>query len=523
MLPAARFAFCDHCGLYRPVAAETVTGHLCADCLNRCPTCDHCGVHAPRLYSASLDFGSPSNFCADCADLFAPCEHCGNAMPHGALTEARDRYGATTTVCPDCFAKDYAQCDCCAEYYPTESLTTVSDGSLVCEDCLSDSYFFCDHCEEWHEESAACNVHNSDGETIYVCEDCRDRHFTRCDDCGAYYPDGDMQRTEDGNYICPECRESGNYAYCERCGDLCYIDNVEYIEETDGYLCHYCAETYERENGCGDLLHEYSYKPKNTFFRTDADTPGAALYFGVELELSHSDTCTRKENFRACHDILNPGEEEENIYTKTDSTLNNGFEIVSHPRTLSSWHAFAPTLQEYFDQAAEYTRGDRDGLHVHISRRGMSEAHMLRFSAFINAVQDELMPIARRRSEWGAYADHPKTAGDCKSIRHHQSRYSAVNWRNSSTVELRIFRATIDLREFMAAVEFAHAAYQFTKYCTTMQILRGDPWALFLSFIASYPQKYANLIGLLRDAYSNPEASKPEFFAALGKEKRRAA
>lgn len=537
-LPAI-FSPCVHCGA--PAAYFTTRRgvHFCAVCAGdptycaadfgapdfipttivpRLPhVCHRC--HVPL---ADLDYETASGafICEDCAKaFFLPCDECGFYFPRGIMTDALDSRGNGVYICPDCRDSEYAACDCCGCYVPEDTLRETADGDMVCETCQEEDYFYCEDCEELIPRADACVVHNERGEDIYVCEDCRDRHFTRCDDCREYFPDDAVFRTVSGDHVCEDCRE--NYCFCERCRELVPDSDIEYIEEEGGYFCSTCAAELDP---CGERLHEYGYKPSPRFHHTDADVPGRSLFFGIELELSHASREDCGADFSACHDILNPSEDAENIYTKKDSTLERGFEIVSHPRTLSSWHEFAPTLQEYFDQAAEYTRGDRDGLHVHISRKGMTEAHALRFGAFINACQDELMPIARRRSEWGAYADKPKTGAACKCLRYTGNRYRAVNWCNAATVELRIFRATIDLTEFMAAVEFSHAAYQFTKrYCNIMQLLRGEAWPAFLAYLRDNAEKYGALISLLRDSYGNPAAPRPEFFAALGKEKRAAA
>ena len=92
------------------------------------------------------------------------------------------------------------------------------------------------------------------------------------------------------------------------------------------------------------------------------------------------------------------------------------------------------------DEAREYTTGDRDGLHIHLSKKGMTDSHKVRFGAFVAEYQNEIVTIARRRSDWSTYIDRATNGREAAAMAsNHGSRYEAVNWYNPSTVELRIF------------------------------------------------------------------------------------
>jgi hypothetical protein len=43
------------------------------------------------------------------------------------------------------------------------------------------------------------------------------------------------------------------------------------------------------------------------------------------------------------------------------------------------------------------------------------------------------------------------------------SRYRALNWQNDHTVEFRMFRGTLRFESIMACLEFAYAAWHFTR------------------------------------------------------------
>ena len=42
-------------------------------------------------------------------------------------------------------------------------------------------------------------------------------------------------------------------------------------------------------------------------------------------------------------------------------------------------------------------------------------------------------------------------------------RYVAVNLRNNATIEIRIFRGTLNFNSFMKNIEFAHSVFMYTK------------------------------------------------------------
>jgi hypothetical protein len=199
------------------------------------------------------------------------------------------------------------------------------------------------------------------------------------------------------------------------------------------------------------------------------------LYFGFELEIevsaSISEACDAVDGFSY-------------LYMKSDSSISHGFEIVSHPGTLNYWHqeekAIAPLLLELKSMGCN---AESQGLHVHISKGLMQEGHRIRFQSFFDANR-VLLPKVARRSECG-YSKH-KDLSRCnwKNAVHNPDPYQAVNWQNSKTVEIRMFRGTLKIDELMASIEFCHAVYQFTKDQVSLAtIANGDSWKPFRNFI----------------------------------------
>lgn len=168
-------------------------------------------------------------------------------------------------------------CANCGAEHPIDEMFQV-ENDWLCEDCADRLTVICDHCaERVYEENAV------EDDTHTLCEHCFDEYYVRCDDCGRIihrdraYWDGD------------------DNAYCVSCWD------------------EHC-----------NIIHEYSYTPDLVFH-------GKGLrHFGVELEID--DGGTVNSNAQKLLDIAN--KDAENLYIKTDGSLDEGLELVTHPMTL---------------------------------------------------------------------------------------------------------------------------------------------------------------------------------------------
>ena len=158
------------------------------------------------------------------------------------------------------------------------------DDYRLCDYCFDATTVICDCCDKriWNDDNVG------DYETR-LCQNCYEKHYTRCGDCGIVI----------------------NYDTAHR------FEGNEY----DSY-CYYCYSK-PRENVA---IHNYSYKPAPIFYGDAA----VNRYFGVELEIDDGG----KENDNAYHLLQVANRTAETIYIKTDGSLNNGFEIVTHPMTL---------------------------------------------------------------------------------------------------------------------------------------------------------------------------------------------
>ena len=138
-------------------------------------------------------------------------------------------------------------------------------------------------------------------------------------------------------------------------------------------------EISEHFNGDEDqemnFIHSYGYKPAPNFKRCTCEDAKRIRYYGVELEID--DGGYSDDN---AEDILyeanGKSDDEELLYIKTDGSLKEGMELVSHPcsilyhRTIFSWERIAQRARSL--GYSSHNAGTC-GLHFHISRDKLVE------------------------------------------------------------------------------------------------------------------------------------------------------
>src|SRR3990167_6764257 len=100
-----------------------------------------------------------------------------------------------------------------------------------------------DHCQDCEAQFDSSNPRNEVARLHYVCQNCRNDNYVQCNGCEAIYNnDDDMIGTENGDYFCSSCRDSGDLCFrCEDC-DVWYSgDDSSYIEDY-GDICNSCYE-----------------------------------------------------------------------------------------------------------------------------------------------------------------------------------------------------------------------------------------------------------------------------------------
>jgi hypothetical protein len=147
---------------------------------------------------------------------------------------------------------------------------------------------------------------------------------------------------------------------------------------------------------------------------------------------------------------------------------------------------------------------------------------MHRFLNLIYSNQDFYEKLAgREQSRWATFDDimsvevkrdeHGNRMTDEEGFTLHQSkrsiasklqggggsteRYSAVNTRNRETLEMRIFRGTVNQDTVKAHLDLAHASVEYTRTMTVKDIRNGALSAdAFMWYIIQNVELYSNLV-----------------------------
>ena len=160
-------------------------------------------------------------------------------------------------------------------------------------------------------------------------------------------------------------------------------------------------------------------------------------------------------NARHLLDIAN-GSGREHLYCKHDGSLEDGFELVTHPMTLD-YHQkdmpWAAVLSAAVEMGYLSHRIGTCGLHIYVNRSAFGEAEetqdiaIARVLYFFEKHWEELLKFSRRTQrqleQWAdryGYRDQPKDILDHAKKGRHAGRYTCVNLTNRNTVEFRIFR-----------------------------------------------------------------------------------
>jgi len=231
------------------------------------------------------------------------------------------------------------------------------DGKVMCETCFENLTSVCRHCGErlWNDE-------NNGDSNFVLCQRCYDNHYTTC----------------------------------ERCGMVIHYDSALYFDDDDNPYCHSCYEIESKDQS----IHDYNYKPEPIFYGNDD------MYMGVELEIDHGG-----ESSDSADELLYIANfPNERMYMKHDGSIEDGFEMVTHPMSLD-YHKKEMPWGKVFDKALEMGyrshKTSTCGLHIHVSRDALGFDHdaqeevIARIVYFVEAHWNELLRLSKKsRKVW---------------------------------------------------------------------------------------------------------------------------
>ena len=339
---------------------------------------------------------------------------------------------------------NHEHCDSCGTLYPSGQLIEF-DGQHLCPDCLNSATVVCSRCGEriWRDENAG-------DDNTPLCQSCYDRFYLSCSRCGRIIHQD----------------------------DACYADG-----DDDDPLCPDCFSRLRSNRA----IQDYYYKPEPIFYGK------GNRFFGVELEIDGGGELDN--NAREILSAAN-GSGLEHLYCKHDGSLDDGFELATHPMTLDyhmtemPWGAVLRRAVEldYFSHQANTC-----GLHIHVNRNAfgdtehVQDACIARILYFFEKHWEELLKFSRRTQHqlerWAArygYKERPMDILDHAKKGGHGGRYTCVNLQNTDTIEFRIFRGTLKLNTLFATLQFVDRICDVALYLTDDD-LKAMSWTTFVS------------------------------------------
>ena len=316
-----------------------------------------------------------------------------------------------------------------------------------------------------------------------ICEICL-INFERCDWCGELTKKDEIEVDNRGVKLCRNCREGAEE--CDMCG--------AFTNYGDG-VCRSCR--YE-------IIRSYDYIPPEYVLHGEG-----TIFYGIELEVDKFETST----LRIATDFRKNFSKNETVFHITsDGSLYEGLEFVFHPRTLKSWKIFEKDFQMMINHVLEY--GGRAfetntcGLHVHRSRKDLSEIDICKIVTFLVRFKKENTEIAQRYS--ANYAsfyyndDIHENSCNLKYIYRRKDelgneKYVVLNLCHENTIEFRLFKGTLKIPTILAYIEFCDATVEFVRGESMVSIVnheRSKIWKKFSCFVNSR-KKYRNLKNLM--------------------------
>lgn len=368
-----------------------------------------------------------------------------------------------------------------AEYYGTPYTHDVVRHLKLINDCQScGSSYIPEDPNGCTTINLATDYSSAGSPPVYsVCRSCLGTEYTQCLTCTYYYSHGAYPQ-------CPNCHR---VVRCNGCG--CNVEETTCRNYFD--YCSYCSSnlTYVP-------IRNYSFTPPETTFMGN----DSKLYFGIEVEVESPLLEPQK-----CAALVTE-DGDGFFYCKADSSIDCGLEIVSVPFTFKYFQDNPDKFNNIF-RLRSYkcnSKNDTCGMHIHLSADAFTSLHLLKFMNLIYDNNNFTLAISQRTadqlSEWCSTNLGSKTAKQKEKLRRVKSlgmqdnvcRHTAINTSSETTVELRIFRGTLDPRTFRAHIEFADCAFWYTK---NESMLKVSPEG-FIKYARSNKHQYPNLVRRLK-------------------------
>ena len=333
-----------------------------------------------------------------------------------------------------------------------------------------------------------------------------EKFVRECNYCGKReviaYKDSELKLTKVGDcWYCDDCLKSHNYGVCDISGAKGFRTKMQFSSKKDksavlkvlgikkrkeiNFLpealagknvrkCSKCGKYFvpkdEDQRWCSEckLTIVSDYGDKREKFLSANSEHSEKMFFGTECEIEVSG------NIDKCSKILNRNLSDL-VYLKSDGSINHGFEIVSYAMTYKKWYnslkRFKKNFQDVINKGGFSEAANTTGLHIHLSRAGFKDKkHLARFARCFYLDKDLSKEIACRDfngyAQWNDFRQSEENyferrLNDLYST--FDDRYHIVNFRNTKTVEIRMFNGTLRADVIFAYIQFCKLLVDYSK------------------------------------------------------------
>lgn len=395
------------------------------------------------------------------------------------------------------FESEYRICAECDSAIPIDDATYCEDdGYYYCPECRDELLFLCADCDEWHLQERAVTVHDGWRSTKEVCESCATEYGAYCEYCGEFHEFDDLIHTADSDRY--YCRDAWNcyedLRQCDDCGEWFeWSDSGEWDEDCDYWYCDNCMS---RHVSGVSSYHSHSY---DDFRCNSGEKRGQDLFMGFELETYADDRCEE-------HDVSDYTESQFGSYfaMERDCSIGDGIEFITQPCTLSYHLDQLPDIAAWTRYLVHHGYNSHNsakcGFHIHLDKKYFGkkldcatakllfifERHwdnLLRFSRrtnrqvgnWCNKHQEHDGMVSRYDERTGRYKSELLVPGKrltsiVKKTSH--ERYRAINLCPYNTIEIRLWRGSLNMETIEATLKFTARLAELCKKASAIELYK---------------------------------------------------
>lgn len=186
-------------------------------------------------------------------------------------------------------------------------------------------------------------------------------------------------------------------------------------------------------------------------------------YLGVELEVERHRGSDYTADDIAAEVLAVANASREELFAEGDGSLTDGFEMVTQPMGLDDQRAlWTRILSGSYVARLRSHDTSTCGLHVHVSRKGLSALTIAKAVCFLN--DDKTMPFIKllaRRYDTGYCKKKHVDTKRLSEASYSGDRYEMLNLTCANTVEFRMFKGSLRLETVLASIESCHAILEW--------------------------------------------------------------